>query len=180
RRVGSVEVFGVRPVRGLRCADLSADGGGVDRDGGLARGREPFQSAATCVASGTVCVLNLHHRAVIDGPRHRPLIPPMSDTATRAELGNNPNVRAVPLAEPTARKAERSSISVIAVLITLATAALAGAAGWAMWTGYMGPPGQGVGRCRACVGPWQPRIEGRIAELPGVETKLSTRATCCW
>src|SRR5262249_55999826 len=111
RRVGSVEVLGDGPVRGLRGAELSGDGGGVDRDGGLAPGREPFQSAATCVASGTVCVLNLHHRAVIDGPRHRPLIPPMSDTATRAELGNNPNLRPVPLAEPPARQPARPSLS---------------------------------------------------------------------
>jgi len=96
----------------------------------------------------------------------------MSDTATRAELGNNPNVRAVPLAELTARKAERSSISVIAVLITLATAALAGAAGWAMWNAYMGAPWTRDGTVRAYVVTMAPEIEGRIVELPVVDNQL--------
>ena len=96
----------------------------------------------------------------------------MSDTATRAELGNNPNVRAVPLAEPTARKAERSSISVISVLITLATAALAGAAGWAMWNAYMGAPWTRDGTVRAYVVTMAPEVEGRVVELPVVDNQL--------
>jgi multidrug resistance efflux pump len=96
----------------------------------------------------------------------------MSDTATRAEFGNNPNVRAVPLAEQTARKATRSSISVISVLITLATAALAGAAGWAMWNAYMGAPWTRDGTVRAYVVTMAPEVEGRIVELPLVDNQL--------
>lgn len=96
----------------------------------------------------------------------------MSDTATRAELGNNPDVRAVPLAEPTARKARRSPIPVISVLITLATAALAGAAGWAMWNAYMGAPWTRDGTVRAYVVTMAPEVEGRVVELPVVDNQL--------
>jgi multidrug resistance efflux pump len=99
-------------------------------------------------------------------------MPPMSDTATRAELGKNADVRAVPLAEPTARKADRSRISAIPVLITLLTAALAGAVGWAMWNAYMGSPWTRDGTVRAYVVTMAPEVDGRIVELPVVDNQL--------
>jgi multidrug resistance efflux pump len=96
----------------------------------------------------------------------------MSDTATRAELGKNADVRAVPLAQPAARKAERSQVRVIPVLITIATAGLAGAAGWAMWNAYMGAPWTRDGTVRAYVVTMAPEVEGRIVELPVVDNQL--------
>jgi multidrug resistance efflux pump len=96
----------------------------------------------------------------------------MSDTATRAELGKNADVRAVPLAQPAARKADRSQVPVIPVLITIATAGLAGAAGWAMWNAYMGAPWTRDGTVRAYVVTMAPEVEGRIVELPVVDNQL--------
>jgi multidrug resistance efflux pump len=96
----------------------------------------------------------------------------MSDTATRAEFGKNADVRAVPLAQPAARKADRSQVQVIPVLITIATAGLAGAAGWAMWNAYMGAPWTRDGTVRAYVVTMAPEVEGRIVELPVVDNQL--------
>jgi len=100
----------------------------------------------------------------------------MSDTATRAELGKNADVRAMPLAEPTDRKADRSRIKAIPVLITLATAGLAGAAGWAMWNAYMGAPWTRDGTVRAYVVTMAPEVEGRIVELPVVDNQLTHKS----
>ena len=97
----------------------------------------------------------------------------MSDTATRAELGKNADVRAMPPAEPTARKADRSRLPAIPVLITLATASLAAAAGWAMWNAYMGAPWTRDGTVRAYVVTMAPEVEGRIVELPVVDNQLT-------
>ena len=97
----------------------------------------------------------------------------MSDSATRAELGKNADVRAMPLAEPTARKADRSRLPAIPVLITLATASLAAAAGWAMWNAYMGAPWTRDGTVRAYVVTMAPEVEGRIVELPVVDNQLT-------
>src|SRR4030081_1230128 len=70
-----VEILRNRPVRRLCRADLAADGGSLVRHHRPALDGGPLRPAAACLAPGIVRLLRLHHRAVVDGPGHRPLRP---------------------------------------------------------------------------------------------------------
>src|SRR5262249_34483149 len=136
----AVEVHRGGSDRCLCRADRVADYRGVVCYNRVAADRGPFRLAGLRVASGGIRVRRVHHCAILDRARHRPLRFAMSEAEAKSERGKSADVRVVSAPQPAARVTHKPRIRIVPLLITFAAMGLAAGLGWATWNAYMETP----------------------------------------
>src|SRR4029077_17992587 len=165
------EVHRHRPIRRLRCANLTTHGGGLAGHDHIAPGGRPLWSAALCLAPGPVRVCRLHDRSLVHGlARREARAMNVAEFKSKRDVANDRDtVR--PLRPPSGGPIRRR-LPVIPVLVTLATVALAAPLCWAMWNVYTGAPWTRDSTVRTYVVTKAPEVAGRIVELPVADNQF--------